>query len=88
MIDRFRGTRAATTFRKLPSASPGASANAARATSTPRLSAGAALPLKSYPANISGGFGCAYTAGFDGIPTGTVVTVGKLFVVRLLLRMI
>src|SRR4051794_36381104 len=33
-IERFRGTRAATTFRKLPSASPEASAMAASATST------------------------------------------------------
>ena len=32
-IDRFSGTRAATTFRKLPIASPGAKATAERAKS-------------------------------------------------------
>src|SRR5712691_3044412 len=39
MIDRFNGTRAATTFRNDPRASPGASATAARAKSTEGLSA-------------------------------------------------
>jgi hypothetical protein len=38
-IERRSGTRAATTFRKLPSARPGARAAAASASSTPHVSA-------------------------------------------------
>src|SRR6266576_5056680 len=39
-MERRRGTRAATTFRKLPSARPGAKTTAARAKSTMAVSAG------------------------------------------------
>jgi hypothetical protein len=45
-IERRSGTRAATTFRKLPSASAGAKATAARAKSTQQLSAGRVPELR------------------------------------------
>jgi hypothetical protein len=86
--ERRSGMRAASTFRKLPTASPGASAQAASAAFTPSLSAVGVPELSDQPEKLCGGFGCAYTAGFDGIPDGTVVIVGKLFVVRLLLSKI
>src|SRR5262249_16242166 len=45
-IERFNGTRAATTFRKLPSASPGAKAIAAKAVPTRGLSAACVPDLR------------------------------------------
>ncbi len=45
-IDRPSGTRAATTFRKLPTASPGANATAASAKFTPRVSAWRLVALR------------------------------------------
>src|SRR5919206_1946100 len=54
--ERRSGTRAATTFRKLPRARPGK--KAARAAAT------------AYPENCWGGFGCAYTSALPGIPAG------------------
>jgi hypothetical protein len=45
-IERRNGTRAATTFRKLPSARPGAKTNAARAKSTSFVSAGPVPELR------------------------------------------
>src|SRR6266545_748268 len=48
-IERRSGTRAATTFRKLPSARPGAKATAARAMSTLPLSAAAVPELRDGP---------------------------------------
>src|SRR6266508_4724257 len=49
-IERRRGTRAATTFRKLPSARPGAKAARARAKSTCWLSAGRLPELRDHQA--------------------------------------
>jgi hypothetical protein len=45
-IERRRGTRAATTFRKLPRASAGQNTTAARAKSTEQLSAAAVPELR------------------------------------------
>jgi hypothetical protein len=54
-IERRSGTRAATTFRKLPSARPGAKAAAARAKSTMAVSAGALVGLRTRLAGRVGG---------------------------------
>src|SRR5262249_51964353 len=59
-IERFNGTRAATTFRKLPSASPGAKAIAAKAVPTRGLSAAGVPDLRdqrSRPQSIEEGPG-------------------------------
>src|SRR5262245_44021109 len=56
-IERFNGTRAATTFRKLPSASPGAKAIAAKAVPTRGLSAAGVPDLRDQPLVYVGGSG-------------------------------
>src|SRR5919201_6684382 len=73
-IERRRGTRAATTFRKLPRARPGKKATRASA-------------IALYPENCCGGLGWAYTSGLPGIPAGAT-TGAKACVVSLLARMI
>jgi hypothetical protein len=58
ITERRSGMRAAATFRKLPTASPGARANAASAAFTMVLSAGDGREL-NHPEKLLGGFGCA-----------------------------
>jgi len=58
ITERRSGTRAATTFRKLPTASPGARAKAASAAFTLVLSAAEGYELNQ-PEKLCGGFGCA-----------------------------
>src|SRR5262245_59973415 len=86
--ERRSGTRAATTLRKLPSASAGQKATMPRARSTLGLSARERRGLRLQPVNPCGGLGCAYTSSFDGIPTGTIEMFGNALVVRLFERMI
>jgi hypothetical protein len=77
--ERCSGTRAATTFRKLPSASPGAKANAAMATSTPpALSARRrrclnAAQFPQLPCSFVIAIASSYVAGMPGrsVPIGT-----------------
>jgi hypothetical protein len=58
ITERRSGTRAATTFRKLPTASPGARAKAASAAFTLVLSADEGYELNQ-PEKLCGGLGCA-----------------------------
>ena len=80
-IERLSGTRAATTFRKLPSARPGAKASAASVSSIPSLSArprrmlSAAAARGRQPRSGDSSFGGC--GGSIGVPLGTCVMSGN-----------
>src|SRR6266511_6442469 len=88
-IERRSGTRAATTFKKLPRASPGAKKKAAIAASTDSLSAastGSLSPAKkrlsrrvaSYPEYPDGGSGGASVTIAPGVPAGiSIKEIGR-----------
>ena len=79
-IERRSGTRAATTFRKLPSASPGAKATAAREKFTLRLSAAAVPDLRDQPLVYDGGSGAPDVFGLPGAPSGRSARPGSGFI--------
>src|SRR5262249_62203494 len=74
--ERRSGTRTARTFRKLPTASPGARAKAASAAFTLVLSAGCGCELNQ-PEKLCGGVGWAWTGLFVGAPPGATPVAGE-----------